>query len=67
MVLNSSIDVDDMSERFTHKYIEMMRKRIHELVDSIAKTDSKAYWSLIKNLRREAIITILCHTFLIIT
>ena len=52
MVLNSSIDVDDMSERFTHKYIEMMRKRIHELVDSIAKTDSKAYWSLIKKLTK---------------
>ena len=40
--LNSSIDVDDMSERFTHKYLEMMRKHIYELVDSIAKTDSKA-------------------------
>jgi hypothetical protein len=27
---NSSINVDDMSERFTHKYLEMMRKHIHE-------------------------------------
>ena len=26
--LNSSIDVDDMSERFTHKYLEMMRKHM---------------------------------------
>ena len=26
--LNSSIDVNGMSERFTHKYIEMMRKHI---------------------------------------
>ena len=26
--LNSSIDVNDMSERFTHKYLEMMRKHI---------------------------------------
>ena len=30
----------------------MMRKHIHELVDSIAKTDSKAYWSLIKKLTK---------------
>jgi hypothetical protein len=50
--LNSSIDVDDMSERFTHKYLEMMRKHIYELVDSIAKTDSKACWSLIKKLTK---------------
>ena len=41
-----------MSERFTHKYLEMMRKHIHELVDSIAKTDSKACWSLIKKLTK---------------
>jgi hypothetical protein len=131
--LNSSIDVNDMSERFIHKYIEMRRKHIpsrtvlvrpndkpwfnseirkeigirnrfhsarrntksnyarskyksqrnkvnnmikytreqfllsvNELVDSIAKTDSKAYWSLIKKLRREVIITIPYHPFLII-
>ena len=118
-ILNSSIDVDDMSERFTHKYLEMMRKhmpsrtvlvrpndkhwfnseirkeirirnRLHsawrnnkcnyarnkyksqrnkvnnmikytrepfslsanEVVDSITKTDSKAYWSLIKKLTK---------------
>jgi hypothetical protein len=31
--LNSSINVDDMFERFTHKYLEMMRKHIHELVE----------------------------------